>query len=70
MAHTERYYPPRTIDRHSRPPDVSAFTLAKLICRTVDRLDPQGMPRSYCVFGERHLRHLLLSYTDYYNPVS
>src|ERR1700688_4623901 len=40
-------YPPRSIDRHSRPPDVSAFTLAKRIRRTVDRLDPQGMPRSY-----------------------
>jgi hypothetical protein len=22
------------------------------------------------VFGERHLRHVLLSYKDYYNPVS
>src|SRR5258708_6026028 len=40
-------YPPRSIDRHSRPPDVSAFTLAKRIRRTVDRLDPHGMPRSY-----------------------
>jgi hypothetical protein len=40
-------YPPRSIDRHSRPPDVSAFTLAKRIRRAVDRLDPQGMPRSY-----------------------
>src|SRR6202166_2967467 len=40
-------YPPRSIDRHSRPPDVSAFILAKRIRRTVDRLDPQGMPRSY-----------------------
>src|ERR1700694_3896234 len=40
-------YPPRSIDRRSRPPDVSAFTLAKRIRRTVDRLGPQGMPRSY-----------------------
>src|ERR1700728_1945216 len=40
-------YPPRSIDRHSRPPDVSAFTLAKRIRRAVDRLDPQGVPRSY-----------------------
>src|SRR5258708_40257001 len=29
-------YPPRSIDRHSRPPDVSAFTLGKRIRRTVD----------------------------------
>src|SRR6202022_4547718 len=34
MAHTERYLS-------------AAFTLAKRIRRTVDRLDPQGMPRSY-----------------------
>jgi hypothetical protein len=40
-------YPPRSIDRHSRPPDLSAFTLAKRLRRTVDRLDPQGVPRSY-----------------------
>src|SRR6202051_3289137 len=39
-------YPPRSIDPHSRPTDLSAFTLAKRIRRTVDRLDPQGMPRS------------------------
>src|SRR5258708_34941024 len=38
-------YPARSIDRHSRPPDVSALPLAKRIRRTVDRLDPQGMPR-------------------------
>jgi hypothetical protein len=39
--------PPRSIDRHSRPPDLSAFTLAKRLRRTVDRLDPEGMPRPY-----------------------
>src|SRR5882757_10328843 len=39
-------YPPRSIDRHSRPPNVSAFALAKPVRRTVDRLEPQGMPRS------------------------
>ena len=37
-------YPPRSIDRHSRPPDVSAFTVAKRVRRAADRLDPQGMP--------------------------
>jgi len=60
-------YPPRSIDRHSRPPDVSAFTLAKRIRRTVDRLDPQECLDHIVVFGERHLRHVLLSYMDYYN---
>jgi hypothetical protein len=33
----------------------------------VDRLDPQGMLDHIVVFGERHLRHVLLSYMDYYN---
>src|ERR1700737_3940371 len=60
-------YPPRSIDRHSRPPDVSAFTLAKRIRRTLI-----GSVRRECldhivVFGERHLRHVLLSYMDCYN---
>ena len=67
MAHTERYYPPRSIDLHSRPPDVSTFTMAKRVRRTVDRLDPRECLDHIVVFGERHLRHLLLSYMDYYN---
>ena len=46
---------------------MSAFTLAKRICRTVDRLDPQGILDHIVVFGERHLRHVLLSHMDYYN---
>src|SRR5262245_26630528 len=36
-----------SIHRYSRPSDVSAFTLAKRLRRTADRLDPQGMPRPY-----------------------
>ena len=60
-------YPPRSIDRHSRPPDVSAFTLANAYA---ERLI--GSIRRECLdhivmFGERHLRHVLLSYMDYYN---
>jgi hypothetical protein len=44
---------------------VSSLTLAKRLCRT-------GSIRSECidhimVFGERHLRHVLLSYMTYYN---
>jgi hypothetical protein len=46
-AYGEIFIRPRSIDRHSRPPDVSAFTLAKRLRRTVDRLDPQGMSRPY-----------------------
>jgi hypothetical protein len=59
-------YPPRSIDRHSRPPDVSAFTWQNAYA---ERLI--GSIRRECldhivVFGERHLRHVLLSYMDYY----
>jgi hypothetical protein len=32
---------PGSIQRHSRPSDVSSFTLAKCVCRTADRFDPQ-----------------------------
>jgi hypothetical protein len=38
--------PPGSVDRHSRPPDVSPLTLAKRLRRTVDRLNPEGMHRS------------------------
>jgi len=29
--------------RHPRPPDFSSLTVAKCVCRTADRFDPQGM---------------------------
>jgi hypothetical protein len=61
-VHTERYLS-AAFDRSAfGTTRRSAFTLAKRIRRTVDRLDPQGV-----VLGERHLRHVLLSYMDYYN---
>ena len=34
---------------------------------TADWLDPAGMSDHVVVFGERHLRHVLLSYMHYYN---
>jgi hypothetical protein len=37
------------------------------VCRTADRFDSTGMPDHVVVFGECHLRHLLLSYMKYYN---
>jgi hypothetical protein len=39
----EDIYPPGSVDRHSRPPDISSLTLAKCMCRTADRFDPNGM---------------------------
>jgi hypothetical protein len=61
------FCPPGSVDRHSRPPDVFPLTLANGIA---ERLI--GSIRRECidhvvVFGERHLRHVLLSYKDYYN---
>jgi hypothetical protein len=38
--------PPGSVDRHSRPPDVSPLTLAKRVRRTVDRLNSEGVHRS------------------------
>ena len=60
-------YSSGSIHRYSRSPDVSSLTLAK---RFAERLI--GSIRRECldhvvVFGERHLRHVLLSYMNYYN---
>ena len=60
--------PPGSVDRHSRPPDVFPFTLAK----TPAQNELIGSIRRECtdhivIFGERHLRHVLLSYMGYYN---
>ena len=41
--------------------------MAKCVCRTADRFDPQGSIDHVVVFGKRHLRHVLLSYMSYYN---
>jgi hypothetical protein len=61
-------YPPRSIDRHSRPPDVSPRspwqnTYAERLIGSIRRecLDHIVM------FGERHMHHVLLSYMDCYN---
>ena len=61
-------YPLRSIDRHSRPPDVSPRSPWQNAY--AERLI--GSIRRECldhivVFGERHLRHVLLSYMDCYN---
>ena len=60
-------YPPRSIDRHSGPPDAPRSPWQNAYA---ERLI--GSIRRECldhivVFGERHLRHVLLSYMDYYN---
>jgi len=39
----------------------------KCICRTANRFNPQECIDHIVIFGERHLRHVLLSYMNYYN---
>jgi hypothetical protein len=39
-AYGEIFIPPGSVDRHPRPPDFSALTVAKCVCRTADRIDP------------------------------
>jgi hypothetical protein len=60
-------HPPGSVHRYSRSSDVSSLTLAKCV---PERLI--GSIRRECIdhiviFGERHLRHVLLSYMTYYN---
>ena len=60
-------HPPGSIHRYSRSSDVSSLTLANAYA---ERLI--GSIRRECIdhiviFGERHLRHVLLSYMTYYN---
>src|SRR5258706_15197291 len=62
-------HPKTSINGHSRSTNVAAVTLAKRICRKADRFDPQGCVDHIIVLGERHLRHVLLSYMQYYNEV-
>jgi hypothetical protein len=64
-AYGEIFIPPGSVDRHPRPPDFSALTVAKCVCRTADRIDRQECVDHVVVFGERHLRHVLLSYMSY-----
>src|ERR1700716_2142043 len=42
------FHPTTSINGYSRSADVSAFPMAKRICRTADRFDPTGMPRPRC----------------------
>src|ERR1700733_6127274 len=56
-----------SIHRYSRPLDVSAFTLAKRLRRTTNRLDPQGMPRSYRGVRQTPFAPCAAVLLDYYN---
>jgi hypothetical protein len=56
-----------SIHRYSRPPDVSAFTLTKRLRRTTNRLDPQGMPRSYRGVRQTPFAPCAAVLLDYYN---
>jgi hypothetical protein len=50
------------MDRHPRSTDLGSVALAERTCGEADRL-------RVVVLGERHLRHLLISYQKYYNEV-
>src|SRR5712671_2215234 len=63
-------HPTASIDGHSRPTNVATLPVAKWICRTADRFDPTRECLDHVVvFGERHPRHVLLSYLKYYNEM-
>ena len=60
-------HPPPSISWHSRSADISTLTLAEWLCGALI-----GSIRRECldhvvVFGERHLRHVLSCYMEYYN---
>jgi len=61
------FCPPGSVDRHSRPPDVFPLTLAKWHSERLIGSIRRECINHVVVFGERHLRHVLLSYKDYYN---
>src|SRR6059058_3424292 len=65
----QRFHPTTSIDGHSRPTNVATLPWQN---GYAERLI--GSIRRECldhivVFGERHLRHVLLSYLKYYNEV-
>jgi hypothetical protein len=57
----------RRVDRHSRAPDVFPLTLVKWHSERLIGSIRRECINHVVVFGERHLRHVLLSYKDYYN---
>src|SRR4029077_14910838 len=60
-------HPTASRDGHSRPTNCTAIALTERLCRTPDWLDQAGGTRHVVVLGERHLRHVLLSYMAYHN---
>jgi hypothetical protein len=56
-----------SVDRHSRPTDVVPFTLARRLRRRLIGSIRREWIDHVLVFGERHLRHVLLSYINYDN---
>ena len=55
------------IHRYSRSPDVSSLTLANAYAERLIGSIRREWIDHIVVFGERHLRHVLLSYMRYYN---
>src|ERR1700737_3357115 len=61
------FHPATSINGHSRSADVSAFPMAKRICRTADRFDPTGIPRPRCCVRRVPPPSPPVSYMKYYN---
>jgi hypothetical protein len=61
------FCPPGSVDWHSRPPAVFPLTLANGYAERLIGSIRRGCIDHVVVFGERHLRYVLLSYKDYYN---
>ena len=58
---------PAQINGNSGPPDSTEIALAECIRRTADRHASPECLDHVLIFGERHLRQVLKSYSRYYN---
>ena len=62
-----RYLSAGSVDRRPRPSDVSSLTVKNAYAERLIGSIRRDMLDHVLVFGERHLRHVLLSYMSYYN---
>jgi hypothetical protein len=60
-------HPPPARHGHSRQANLGRFAVAERLCGTTDRHNPAGVRRPLGVFGEAHLRRVLIKFAAYYN---